>query len=172
VRQFDHVCVENARDLEAHRRAVTVRGTIKLPGNHFRKDDRPEVTSPSSYILRANTAAKRAAPAVEVEQLTQDAKEAGGEAHRLDQRYRELGAMIEAVTQIAEYTAWAQVDYSSAVRAVRDLEERIEALKADNVDLQRLEGERDEAERQYEAAADACARTRTTIKDRATTRPG
>ena len=140
VRQFDHVCVENARDLEAHRRAVTVRGTIKLPGNHYRKDDRPELTSPSSYILGANTAAKRAALAVEVEQLTQAAKEAGGEAHRLDQRYRELGAMIEAVTQIAEYPAWAQLDHSSAVRAVRDLEERIEALKADNVDLQRLEG--------------------------------
>ena len=166
VRQFDHVCVENARDLEAHRRAMTVRGTIKLPGNHYRKDDRPEVTSPSSYILGANTAAKRAALAVEVEQLTQAAREAGGEARRLDQRYRELGAMIEAVTQIAEYTAWAQVDHPSAVRAVRDLEERIEALKADDVDLQRLEGQRDEAERQYQAAADACARTRTTIKDR------
>ncbi|MBG0568718.1 ATP-binding protein [Actinoplanes aureus] len=165
VRQFDHVCVDNARELEAHRRAVTVRGTIKLPGNHYRKDDRPEVTSPSSYILGANTAAKRAALAAEVDQLRQDAAEAGHEARQLDQRYRELGAMIDAATQVAEYTAWAQVDHASAVRAVRDLEERIEALKADNVDLQRLEVQRDYAEEKYKEAVNACARTRTAIED-------
>ena len=53
------MCVETARDLEPPL-AVTVSGTVKQRGNHYRKDDRPEVTSPSSYILGGNAAAKRA----------------------------------------------------------------------------------------------------------------
>ncbi|MGX6604065.1 ATP-binding protein [Micromonosporaceae bacterium Da 78-11] len=165
VRQFDHVCVETASDLEAHRRAVTVRGTVKLPGNHYRKDDRPEVTSPSSYILGSNTAAKRAALEAEVDQLQQDAKEANSHARQLEQQYRQLDAMIEAANQLAAYTMWSQVDHASAAQTVRGLEERIAALKADNVDLQRLERQRDDAEREYKAATDTCSRTRTAIED-------
>ncbi|MEU7778811.1 ATP-binding protein [Micromonospora parva] len=165
VRQFDHVCVETASDLEPHRRAVTVRGTVKLPGNHYRKDDRPEVARPSAYILGANTAAKRAALEAEVDQLQQDTKGANSHARKLERQYRQLDAMIEAATQLAAYTMWSQVDHASAVRTVHELEERIEALKADNVDLQRLERQRDDAEREYKAATDTCSRTRTAIED-------
>ena len=56
--QFSHACVENAAALNDHALAVTVSGTVKQRGNHYRKDDRPEVTSPSSWILGGNAAAK------------------------------------------------------------------------------------------------------------------
>jgi uncharacterized protein YPO0396 len=36
ARQFDHVCVESADELDDHRVAVTMNGTVKLPGNHYR----------------------------------------------------------------------------------------------------------------------------------------
>ena len=46
TRLFEHVCVENAADLEPHPVAVTVRGTVKQRGGHYRKDDRVKMTGP------------------------------------------------------------------------------------------------------------------------------
>ena len=97
TRQFEHVCVETARDLEPHPVAVTVRGTVKQRGNHYRKDDRPEVTSPSSYILGGNTAAKRAALEEEVadlaaaQQAGRDRGRPAGQRARQPHRHRHRG---------------------------------------------------------------------------------
>lgn len=164
ARRFEHVCVETARDLEDHRVAVTVRGTVKLPGNHYRKDDRPELTNPSSYILGANTVAKRAALAREVEALASAMKEATREAREMDERYRTLDATIEAVARVGEYASWEVLDHWAAAGAIDGLETRIAEIKAQNVDLQRLEKQRDTAEQQFRAASDDCATTRSEIK--------
>jgi uncharacterized protein YPO0396 len=164
ARRFEHVCVETASELEGHRVAVTVRGTVKMPGNHYRKDDRPELTNPSTYILGANTAAKRAALAREVADLAAAEAEAAAEAKMVDERYRTLEAMIEAVTHVREYPSWDTVDHWSTVRTIDDLKKRIAEIKADNVDLQRLEQKCETAEGQYKDAAQACAVTRAAIE--------
>src|SRR5206468_244240 len=120
-----------ASELEDHRVAVTVRGTMKMPGNHYRKDDRPELTNPSTYILGANTAAKRAALAREVNDLAAAKESAAAEAKTVDERYRTLEAKIEAVAQLREYESWARVDHWSTARTIDDLNTRISAIKAD-----------------------------------------
>jgi uncharacterized protein YPO0396 len=164
ARRFEHVCVETASELEDHRVAVTVRGTVKMPGNHYRKDDRPELTNPSTYILGSNTAAKRAALAREVDELATAKARASAEARAVDNRYRSLEATIEAVAHVREYGSWSTVDHWSTARTIDDLKARIAELKADNVDLQRLERQRENAEREYKAATQACAATRAAIE--------
>lgn len=164
ARRFDHVCVENARDLEDHRVAVTVRGTVRLPGNHYRKDDRPELTNPSTYILGANTAAKRAALAHEVDALAAAAATAATEAKTLDERYRSLDATVEAVARAGEYVSWDVLDHWATTRSVDDIETRIAEIKTNNVDLQRLEKQRNTAEHEFQTASDDCATTRSEIK--------
>jgi len=69
--------VKTARELERHPIALTVFGRVKLRGNHYRKDDRPELTSPSSFILGANTTAKLAA----LEEETAELETAAGAAN-------------------------------------------------------------------------------------------
>ena len=153
TRRFDHACVETARDLEQHRIAVTVRGTVKLPGSHYRKDDRPELTSPSSHILGANTAAKRAALEIEATQLAEAKKKAVAGAEDLDGRYQKLDAILDAASQIVTYADWTLLDYQASARAGDHLKERIAAIKADNVDLQQLEKQRDTAKEEWKSAA-------------------
>jgi uncharacterized protein YPO0396 len=164
AQRFDHVCVETAEELETHRIAVTLRGTVKLPGNHYRKDDRPELTNPSSYILGANTAAKRAALEREVEGLALSMKAAFDEAEALDLHYQGLERKIEAAKQVAGYPYWSALDHWSLNRYARELEERIADLKAEDVDLQRLEDQRDTAEREFKKAAGVCAETQNRIE--------
>jgi len=144
ARRFEHVCVRHAADLEPRRIAVTVRGTVKMPGNNYRKDDRPELTNPSSYILGANTAAKRAALEADLVQLAQGKAEATTAANELDERYQNFEVQILALTQLTGYTSWTELDYWSSAHLARDLEERITAIKAENVNLQHLETQRDE----------------------------
>jgi uncharacterized protein YPO0396 len=163
ARRFDHVCVETAGDLEDQRIAVTVRGTVKLPGTHYRKDDRPALTNPSSYILGANTAAKRAALALEVEALATTMAAAVQEARSLEERCRNLRGTVEAASQVGEYASWDALDYWSTARTIDDLNARIADIKANNVDLQRLEQQLDSAKREFDGASEACAATRAEI---------
>lgn len=152
AQRFNHVCVESAGELEDHRIAVTVRGTVKLPGNHYRKDDRPELTNPASYILGANTAAKRRALEEEVAALAEAKATATRAATALSEQLDTVKSRITAAEQAAEYTTWSALDYWTTTRKVRDLEERIEKIRAGNVDLQRLETRRNTAEKKWKEA--------------------
>ncbi|HZO64730.1 MAG TPA: SbcC/MukB-like Walker B domain-containing protein [Kribbellaceae bacterium] len=164
AQRFDHVCVETARDLESHPIAVTLRGTVKMRGNHYRKDDRAELTSPSSYILGANPTAKRAAVEREVAHLAQIRDRAVGDARAVDERYRNLDGIIEATQQIVGWQQWTTLDHWTAAQHAKDLEQRIADIKASNVDLQRLETERNDAEDEYNKASDVCSKTRIKIE--------
>lgn len=163
AKKFDHVCVETAAELDDHPIAVTPRGTVKLPGNHYRKDDRPDLTHPSSYILGANTGAKLTALEAEVDELAASADSAVAEADELDDRYRRLDGVIDAAEQLGGYTAWSQLDHPSAAATARGFEHRIAQIKAGNVDLRELEAQREEAEERWKNLSDACSGLRTKL---------
>ncbi|WP_166345814.1 ATP-binding protein [Phytoactinopolyspora limicola] len=165
ARRFEHVCVETSADLEQHRVAVTVRGTVKLPGGHFRKDDRTALTDPASYVLGGSIGVKRAALETEVTRLAEAEVRARAEADELDQRYRQLEATIDAATQLQGYSSWTQLDHWSATSNAQAYARRIEELKADNVDLQRLEDDRGAAEQRWQSVAD----TRSDLRNRLST---
>jgi uncharacterized protein YPO0396 len=164
ARRFDHFCVETARDLEQHRIAVTVRGTVKVPGGYYRKDDRPELTSPSNYILGSNPAEKRAALEAEVTRLASAKKDALGKATDLDTRYGDLEAVIDAAGKVEGYTSWTRLDHWSAAQARDRLAVRMEEAKAANVNLRRLEGLCSEAKQKWRDAAEATTSVGSAIK--------
>ncbi|MEV0056166.1 SbcC/MukB-like Walker B domain-containing protein [Saccharopolyspora shandongensis] len=155
--KFDHVCVDTAQDLESHRLAVTVHGTVKMPGNHYRKDDRPELTNPSTYILGGNIAAKRAAIEVDVAQLEKEVHQTAQKADQLDRSINALNSTVEAARKLSAYTDWAGIDHEAATETVHDLEKRIEELKTNNVDLRTLKDRRDAAEQAWNKLVDRCA---------------
>jgi uncharacterized protein YPO0396 len=164
ARRFDHACVETARDLEQHKIAVTVRGTVKAPGGHYRKDDRPELTSPSNYILGSDPAEKRAAVEAEATRLATARKKALDKASELDTRYCELQAILDAAAKVEGYTSWTRLDHWSAAQVRDRLADRIEQAKAANVNLQRLENLCSEAKQQWKNAAEATAAVGSAIK--------
>ncbi len=150
ARQFTHVCVETARGLQEHPVAVTVRGTVKLPGNHYRKDDRPELTNPSSYILGANAAAKLAALEEETLELEVASVEADKAATRLDKEWEAIHSSVEVASNLAAYTSWNDLDHWASARAVQDLDQRIKQIKSSNVSLQQLQQDCVKAENTWE----------------------
>ncbi|WP_245718492.1 ATP-binding protein [Nocardia miyunensis] len=152
TRRFTHVCVESARELDDHSVAVTVNGTVKLRGNHYRKDDRPELTSKSTYILGANTVAKRKALEAEVQQLAEQKKITADAALQLRDHLDEARRHLDATAQIADFARWDEVDYWTPGHAARELDERIQEIRSGNTDLQRLEAKRDEAEAEFQKA--------------------
>ncbi|MFF5264557.1 ATP-binding protein [Actinomadura viridis] len=160
---FPHVCVERARDLEPHHLAVTVHGTVKAGDNHYRKDDRPEVANPSSYILGADIAAKRAALEAEVAELEAAARQAAAAADQLQQRADQIRAALQAATHVTGYTRWDTVDHWSPAQTAAGLEERIRQLKDTNVSLRELERQRDRAHATWTRLTDRCAATRAAI---------
>ncbi|HEY0637401.1 MAG TPA: SbcC/MukB-like Walker B domain-containing protein [Pseudonocardiaceae bacterium] len=161
--RFAHVCVENAAELDGHELAVTVHGTVKMRGNHYRKDDRRELTNPSSYILGANLAAKRAALEAEVTDLEAAARAARERADGLDQEWQATRSTAEAAEQLTGYAAWSEVDHWSADEVVRALDARIERARADNVDLHDLEERCAEAEESWQELVQEHVRLQDTL---------
>lgn len=152
AKNFDHVCVESAGEFDDHRIAVTVNGTVKLPGNHYRKDDRPELTSRSSYILGANTAAKRRALEDEVTTLAENRESTATAAGLLSDRLDREKSRITAAEALSDFASWSALDHWTPNHDARELGERIAAIRADDVDLQRLEEQRDFAQQEFQSA--------------------
>ena len=139
AKRFQHVCVESAPELESHPLAVTVHGTIKQPGNLYRKDDRPELTSRSSYILGSNPAAKVAALEKEVKELAEQRRIAETEADDIDARYTALDRTLRTGKQLGHHTDWSELDHWESNENAREIEGRIRELRNNNTDLRKLE---------------------------------
>lgn len=163
AKRFQHVCVESARELEPHPIAVTPHGTVKQPGNVFRKDDRPELTSRSSYILGANTAAKIAALEDELATLDERSRAAQADADQLDGRWTALERIGRCGAQLADHTDWEQLDHWTAGRQADELADRLAEVRANNANLQLLEKRRDEAKQQWEDLVDQRATLKTQL---------
>lgn len=151
ARQFDHVCVESADELDQHRIAVTIKGTVKLPGNHYRKDDRPELTNRASYILGANTAAKRQA-LEEVAELAVTARETAKQAGALTQRLEAQQIRGASAAAAAEHSSWSHLDHGTHTQLATTLARQIKEIRTGDHDLRELEAQRDEAKTGFEAA--------------------
>ncbi|MFF3226066.1 ATP-binding protein [Nocardia suismassiliense] len=145
TRRFNHVCVESAHDLDDHQIAVTVNGTVKLHANHYRKDDRPELTSTSSYILGANTIAKRRALEADIQELADQKKIANDAALDLQDQLEEANRHRDAATQLTGFTTWTELDHWTPNHDASELGDRIDEIRSGNVDLQELEAKRDKA---------------------------
>ena len=88
------------RDLEGHPLAVTVSGTVKQRGNHYRKDDRPELTSPSSWILGGSAAAKPALSRRRSSGLETAARAAAEAEAGVEGQWQAIASALDAANQL------------------------------------------------------------------------
>jgi len=166
--RFAHVCVETATELEAHAIAVTVNGTVKSGTNQYRKDDRPELTNPDSWILGGNIEAKKQALATVVGQLLTAHQKAETAASDLERALKAADRVIEAADQAAEYTNWSHLDYWESENQVADLTERINDIIDNNVDLAALRESCAKAKNTWNSRLTECAGTNAALADNTT----
>jgi uncharacterized protein YPO0396 len=163
--QFSHACVENTAALQGHALAVTVSGTVKQRGSHYRKDDRPELTSPSSWILGGSAAAKIEALEAETARLEAEAQAAAAAEADLEEQWQAVASALGAASQLEGYASWTDLDHWAPARTARDLAERIAQARASDVNLQGLRDKRDEAEAAWESLGLACREADQRITD-------
>jgi uncharacterized protein YPO0396 len=123
--QFSHACVEDAAALSGHALAVTVSGTVKQRGNHYRKDDRPELISPSSWILGGSAAAKIEALAAETAGLEAEAREAEAAEAAVEAQWQAVTSALDAAFQLQDYASWTDLDHWTSARTAGQLAERL-----------------------------------------------
>jgi uncharacterized protein YPO0396 len=163
--QFSHACVENAAALQGHALAVTVSGTVKQRGNHYRKDDRPDLTSPSSWILGGSATAKTGALEAETSRLQAEAEAAAAAEAGLEEQWQAVTSALDAAAQLQGYASWTDLDHWTPSRTASDLAERIAAARASDVNLQALRDKRDAAEAAWETLGLACKEAEQRITD-------
>ena len=166
--QFSHACVENAAGLEGHALAVTVSGTVRQRGNHYRKDDRPELTSPSSWMLGGSAAAKTGALEAEIVRLEAEARAAADAEAGVEGQWQAVASALDAANQLQGYASWTDLDYRDSARKANSLAERLTAARASNVNLQDLSGKRDAAEDAWQSLGLACKGAEQRIEDAGT----
>jgi uncharacterized protein YPO0396 len=154
--QFSHACVEDAAALAGHPLAVTATGTVKQRGNHYRKDDRPELTSPSSWILGGSATAKIEALEAETARLEAAAEAAARAEAGLEEQWQAVTAARDAAAQLEGYAAWTDLDHWTPAGAAEDLTARIAEARASDVNLQALSDQRDAAEAAWTGLGVAC----------------
>lgn len=156
TRTFDHICVDSSRDLEKYAQAVTIRGTAKLRSGHYRKDDRAAVSSPASYILGGNAAAKLEALEAEVGELESAWTRTTEDANNFEQMITSLTARHDAAQSLMAYDTWSEIDHQSAGRRVEELRRQITDFKDENADLDALQERLVAAEEKWKKLVGAC----------------
>ena len=130
--RFAYVCVDDARDLARHPRALTRTGQTSdgRRGAHG--------GGGRASVLGFSNSRRLAELAAEVEAAREERRLTAERATGVDQRAEALEEQRAAHAQIAEAT-WERVDVAGAERAVAEWESRLEDLRTGSEDLRALE---------------------------------
>lgn len=114
VRRFSHTCVDDAKDLGAHARAVTRAGQAKDNDRH-EKDDSFAATDRRHYVLGWDTAARRATLSAALPALEQQVTKAEEAAALLDVERADRADRAYALRQLQErFTEPSVIDVAAA----------------------------------------------------------
>lgn len=137
IKNFDYACVESADDLRQFDKAVTLNGLIKS-GDRHEKDDRPEVSSPSRYVLGWNNEEKVKALLEEKSAISSTIVADKESISRCNERAKRLEGELYLAKRILEYQGYSELNLSKTDAAMKKAETQLDALKRDNNALEVL----------------------------------
>ncbi len=151
VHRFDVVCCTTQEQFRREKKAVSMNGQIKMPGERHEKDDRHRIEDRSRYVLGWNNAAKIAVleekarlEKAELEKLTLRVKDLQKEQAILKDR---LGIL----SRLDEYADFHDLDWQSVAVDIGILEKEKQELEATSDMLRTLTIQLEELERELKA---------------------
>lgn len=131
--RFDYACVDSPDDLDAHVRAVTLKGQVKSSQTRYEKDDRLAIDDRSHWLLGDH--ADRLDALVD-QRVTAQRRldELEGQVAALE-RVRDEESRRRGVLETVRHQSWAEIDRAAAQAAVVDLEEQLAVLTEDDAGL-------------------------------------
>ena len=159
--RFDLVCCMSQEEFRREKKAITLAGQIKSPGERHEKDDRHRLDDRSRYVLGWSNAQKIAA----LEDKAQLQKKALAELFSrmsiMQQEQNTLKERLTILSKLAEYPDFRDLDWQPLAVAIarlekekRDLEATSNLLQTLTAQLAALEKELQETERKLDDRKD------------------
>lgn len=164
--RFDLVCCTSQEAFRREKKAITLAGQIKAPGERHEKDDRHRLDDRSRYVLGWSNAAKIVALEEKAQQQEQQLAELAGRIRGLQQQQTTFKERLTALSKLDEYSDFRDLDWQPLALAIarleaekRDLEAASDLLQTLAGQLKELEGELTETEGQLDERKDKRSKT-------------
>ncbi|NEX14924.1 MAG: ATP-dependent exonuclease SbcCD, C subunit-like protein [Prosthecochloris sp.] len=148
--RFDAVCCDSQEEFRREKKAITMAGQVKMPGERHEKDDRHRLDDRSRYVLGWSNAAKIA---VLEKNARQKRDELGELNHRMKVMQQEQSTLKERITilsRLDEYPDFHDLDWQPVAVAIARLEAEKRELESTSDKLRTLTMQLDEVEKGLE----------------------
>lgn len=169
--RFDLVCCTSQEEFRREKKAITMAGQIKAPGERHEKDDRHRLDDRSRYVLGWSNAAKIAILEERASKHETLLAETGSRLSSLQQKQKSLKERLTALSKLDEYREFRDLDWQPLAVAIarleverRDLEAASDLLHTLTGQLKGLEAELAETEQQLDGHKDNRSKTEEKIR--------
>ena len=159
--RFDLVCCMSQEEFRREKKAITLAGQIKSPGERHEKNDRHRIDDRSRYVLGWSNAQKVAALEEKAKLQKKELAELAGRMSRLQQEQTTLKERLTILSKLDEYPDFRDLDWQPLAVAIarlekekRDLEATSNLLQTLTAQLAALEEELQETERKLDERKD------------------
>ena len=166
VHRFDLVCCTSQEEFRREKKAVTLAGQIKAPGERHEKDDRHRLDDRSRYILGWSNAAKIAALEEKAQRQATHLAEVAGRINALQKEQTTLKERLTILSKLDEYSDFRDLDWQPLAVEIarleaekRDLEAASDLLQTLAAQLAGLEGELKETDYHLDERKDKRSKT-------------
>ena len=136
--RFDLVSCTSQEQFRREKRAITISGQIKAPGERHEKDDRYAIDDRRRFVLGWSNAAKLKALKQGLAQLEKRMQSLGTQLSEISVKRKELKAEYDALTKLAEYRDFAEIDWHSEVALIAKLQVEKQHLESTSDILKEL----------------------------------
>ncbi len=166
ARRFDVVCCTTREQFHREKKAVTITGQIKMPGERHEKDDRHRIDDRSRYVLGWSNAAKIAVLEENARRKHEEIGKLNRRMQGLQQEQKDLKDRLNILSRLDEYPDFHDLDWQPVAVAIARLENEKQELEATSdllrtlaVQLEEVEKELQETDHELEERKDKRSRT-------------
>ena len=164
--RFDVVCCKAQEQFRREKKAISMTGQIKMPGERHEKDDRHRLDDRSRYVLGWSNAAKIAVLEKNARQKSDELGELNRRMKALQKEQSALKERITILSRLDEYPDFHDLDWKTVAIAIDRLEAEKQELEATSdllrtltAKLKEVETELRETEQLLEERKDKRSRT-------------
>jgi uncharacterized protein YPO0396 len=134
----DYECARTMEDFRRAEKAVTRAGQVKHGHGRHEKDDRQRIDDRTSYVLGWSNEQKIDALLGRMRQVQKELNALSHEIKQLGAEAKALDAQARTLDLLAETRSWRELDWTSVVSEIADLEEERRRIEAGSAELERL----------------------------------
>ena len=170
--RFDLVCCTSQEEFRREKKAITIAGQIKMPGERHEKDDRHRIDDRSRYVLGWSNTSKITVLEENARRKSDYLGELDIRMKALKQEQATLKEQLSILSRLGEYPDFHDIDWQPVAVAIsrleaekRELESTSDLLRTLTAQLEKVEKELRETEHLLDERKDKRSKTEQKISD-------